>query len=90
MLGEGSQVTKLQGQGTQDHTSTHHQDTANQALILPGSCIAQASAYTHTKIHVHILVCAPVHVCVCSCMWTISNVHPSAKGRENKKLKERF
>lgn len=59
MSGEGSQVTKQQGQGTQCHTSTHH--TANQALIAPGS---SASAYTHTEIHVQILVCVPVYVCV--------------------------
>lgn len=60
MSGEGSQVTKQQGQGTQCHTSTHH--TASQALIAPGSSFA--SAYTHTEIHVQILVCVPVYVCV--------------------------
>lgn len=62
MSGEGSQVTKQQGQRAQYHTSTHLQDTANQALIVPGSSFA--NAYTHTEIHVQILVCAPVYMCV--------------------------
>lgn len=60
MSGEGSQVTKQQGQGTQCHTSTHH--TASQDLMAPGSSFT--SAYIHTEIHVQILVYAPVYVCV--------------------------